>query len=322
MLPKRFTSWEDLRSVSLDELLKASRELSWKNLGKELQLFIPGKMTYMKEKGKYPTISITGKACALNCDHCQRTILGTMEPATTPERLVELCKRMDSEGEIGVLISGGSKKDGTLAWECFFDAIRKIKDETKLKISIHTGLIDHDTAAALKDAGVDEMLIDVIGSEETMSKVYHLDSTMEEMDNSLAALESTGLPLIPHIVVGLHYGEIKGEMEALEMVSRHNPYALVVVVLIPLKGSPMEKVSPPEPEDVARFIACARFRLPEVPIALSCARPPGKKRERLDELAVEAGVNRIAMPAETAIQKAKEYGLTMEFFKTCCSKSY
>jgi hypothetical protein len=39
-------------------------------------------------------------------------------------------------------------------------------------------------------------------------------------------------------------------------------------------------------------------------------------------LALEAGVNRIAMPAEEAVEKARLMRLDIEFHKTCCSKSY
>jgi len=41
-----------------------------------------------------------------------------------------------------------------------------------------------------------------------------------------------------------------------------------------------------------------------------------------DILALEAGINRIAIPAEEAVKKAREMGLEIEFHKTCCSKSY
>jgi len=290
--------------------------------GNTLQCFIPGKMHYMNEKGKYPTVSITGGACALNCDHCQKHILDTMIPARDPDTLVGTCQRLAEEGNIGVLISGGSLPDGSLPWDGFIDAIATIKDTTDLRITIHTGLIDEATSIRLHEAGVDEFLIDVIGSEDTMLKVYHLDATLEEMEMSLVALEATGKPVIPHIVVGLHYGKMVGEMEALEMVARHPPYALVIVVLRPIKSSPMGHVEPPDPEMVARFIALSRFRLPDVPIALSCARPPGKYRKRLDAMAVEAGINRIAMPAEEALARAEELGYVVEFHHTCCSKSF
>jgi uncharacterized radical SAM superfamily protein len=60
--------------------------------------------------------------------------------------------------------------------ECkrFLESIQWIKQYTRLKISIHIGLVDQKTALALKDAGIDELLMDVVGSEETMRQVYHL----------------------------------------------------------------------------------------------------------------------------------------------------
>lgn len=314
--------WADVEGADLEALLRRSRDISIERHGTTLQCFIPGKMHYMDDQGRYPTVSITGGACALNCDHCQRHILNTMIPATTPEALVSACQRLDAEGNIGVLLSGGSLPDGSLPWDGFIDAIRTVRDTTDLRLTIHTGLIDEVTAARLDEAGVDEFLIDVIGSEDTMSQVYHLDAKMDRMEASLVALEATGKPVVPHIVVGLHYGRILGEVQALEMVARHVPYALVIVVLRPIRGSPMGDVDPPDPEDVARFIALSRFRMPDVPIALSCARPPGRYRKRLDVLAVEAGVNRIAMPAEEALERARELGLSLEFHRTCCSKSF
>ena len=111
-------------------------------------------------------------------------------------------------------------------------------------------------------------------------------------------------------------------MKALEMAVEPAISALVIVVLQPMRQTPMEGIQPPEPEVVARFVAAARLRLPSVPLALSCARPPGFHRAKTDLLALEAGINRIAMPTEEGIQKAQDMGLDIEFHKTCCSKSY
>jgi uncharacterized radical SAM superfamily protein len=314
--------WKAIQDSKLEDVLTSARETSVKYHGTTLQCFIPGRMMYMKEQGRYPTVSITGSSCALNCDHCNRKILETMIPARDPGTLIEICKKMADGKNIGVLISGGSREDGTLPWEKFIEAIKEIKSSTELRISVHTGFIDEKTALALKDAGVDEFLIDVIGNLETLRSVYHLDVPFEKMEESLAALEATGKPVIPHIVLGLNHGKIDGEINALEMITRYKPYLLVIVVLIPLRGSPMKDVIPPSSETVARFIALSRHVLPDVPISLSCARPAGKHRQETDVLAIEAGINRIAMPAEEALARARELGMKIVFFKTCCSKSY
>jgi uncharacterized radical SAM superfamily protein len=322
MTPEVSYSWQHVKSWDLKELLNKARHLSWKIHGKRVQYFIPGQMVYMGNQGKYPHISLTGTSCALNCDHCHRKILDDMIPAAEPDLLKKICRRLDEEGNIGVLLSGGSDRRGALPWNKFLESIQWIKQHTRLKVSIHTGIIDIKTAFALKSAGIDEILIDVVGSEETMHRVYHLSKGLQKMESSLNAVAATKLPLIPHIVVGLHYGRIKGEMHALEMIAKHHISLLVVVVLNPMKGTPMQEIRPLDPENIARFVAAARLRIPHAPIALSCARPPGKHRVETDLLALEAGVNRIAMPAQKAVQKSQETGLDIEFHKTCCSKSY
>ncbi|MBN1849117.1 MAG: radical SAM protein [Deltaproteobacteria bacterium] len=322
MKPETFYTWEQVQSWDLAPFLAKSRDLSWKIHGKGLQCFIPGQMVCMGARGKYPAISLTGSRCALKCDHCSGRILEGMIPVREPHDLQQICKGFDEKGNIGILLSGGSDRGGHLPWTRFLESIRWVKQQTNLKISIHTGIIDKETALSLKDAGIDEVLIDVVGSEETMQQVYHLPNGYQAIESSLAALGSTGLPLIPHIVVGLHYGRIKGEMHALEMMAQYPITTLVVVVLHPLKHTPMEGLQPPDPETVGRFIAAARFRIPKASIALSCERPLGPHRVETDMMALDAGINRIAMPTEEALTKAKDMGLDVTFYQTCCSKSY
>jgi hypothetical protein len=322
MVFESYQEWDHVLACDLTNLLEKARKLSWDIHGKRLQCFIPGQMVYIDERGKYPAISLTGAGCALQCDHCYGKILDGMIPVMAPDDLQALCRRLDQDDNIGVLLSGGSDKNGSLPWNTYLDAIHWIKRHTRLKISIHSGIIDRETAFSLKDAGIDEVLIDVVGAEESMQQVYHLPDGLSAIEHSLEALAATQLPLIPHIVTGLHYGQVKGEMHALDMVAQYPIAALVVVVLHPLRQTPMEGIQPPDPETVARFIAAARFKMPDVPLSLSCERPHGPHRVKTDTMALEAGINRMAMPSEEALIKAKDMGLAIEFYKTCCSKSY
>ena len=75
----------------------------------------------------------------------------------------------------------------------------------------------------------------------------------------------------------------------------------------------------PDAEDVARVLALARILMPSVPVSLGCARPRDAYSERLEELAVDAGVNRMALWSRRAIDRAHHYDLDIEFTKTCCS---
>ena len=305
----------------LDELLKEARELSWSKFGKRMVCYVPSMFSYFGETGKYPAISLTGKECALDCDHCGGKLLEPMLNAGDPDKLIELCKKLEAEGNEGVLISGGCDETGRLPWPDYYDSIKRIKSETKLKVSIHTGLLDHKTAKALKVAGVDQALFDVLWSEELLSKVYHLNVGFEKIIETMDAITDAGLDFIPHVVVGLMYGKIDGELKALEMIAKYKPKLCVIVALMDLEGTKMINVPSPTPEEIARIIATARLMMPESEISLGCARPRQTQPET-DVLAVEAGVNRMAIPTEQGLKRAKELGVKVEMVKTCCSLHY
>ncbi len=270
----------------------------------------------------FPSISITGSSCTLKCKHCHGKVLNTMFPALTPKELFRLCVKLKDEGAIGCLISGGCLPDGSVPLNGFVDTIAKIKSELGLTISTHTGVIDLHTAKRLKEAGVDAALIDIIGSNETIREVYQLKVSVEDFDRSLRFLHESEIPLVPHILVGLHHGKLKGELEALKMISKYSPSAVIIIAFMPIHGTPMEKVKPPEPEDIAKVLVTARHMMPQTPIVLGCMRPKGKHRMRTDILAVKAGVDAIAFPTEEAIQLAESKGLEITFSSLCCSQIF
>jgi len=303
----------------LDDMLKKARRISWAHLGRNITFYLPGMFMHNNQSGKYQAISITGDRCALNCDHCQKKILAPMIAAETPEILIEKCLRLSERGEAGVLISGGCDAQGRLPWPAFIPAIAQIKSRTSLFVSVHSGLIDADTALALKNAGVDQALIDVIGDDKTFKDIYHVDFGIARIQASMRALQAAGLPIIPHIVCGLHYGAIRGEMHALEMISQFEVEQLVVISLMRIPGTPLWHTRPLKAEAVAEIIAAARFKMPRAIISLGCARQRGNTD--LELLAIDAGVNRMALPSEEAVSRAQEYHLKIHFQPTCCSVS-
>lgn len=277
---------------------------------------------YCSSPKDFPTISVTGKGCALKCKHCGGIVLETMYPANTPEKLFELCVKLKSEGALGCLISGGCLPDGSVPLENFVDAIGKIKRQLDMTVFVHTGIINFDTAKKLKDAKVDASLIDIIGSDETIREIYNLNVTVEDYENSLKALHDARIVFVPHVIVGLHYGELKGELHALKMISNYKPSALVIIAFMPIHGTKMEKVNPPESTDIAKVTLTARLMFPETPLVLGCMRPKGAHRAKTDVLAIKAGVDAIAFPAEEAIRFAEKLRYEPVFSSLCCSQIY
>ncbi len=300
-----------------EKRLQAARESSWQHFGKNIVFYLPGMFVLNGVNGKYPAISITGNACALQCDHCQGKILGSMLHTPTPEQLVAQCLELAAKGSCGVLISGGCDLSGRLPWDRFIPAIEEIKRRTDLFVSIHSGLIDEQKAFDLKQAGVDQALIDVVGDDETFKKMYHVTFGVKRINDAMAALQHAGLPMIPHIVCGLNYGRVKGEKQAVEMIAGFEVEQLVIVSLMGIPGTPVFGAPLPAAEEVADVIAYARIKMPATRISLGCARQRGNYR--LETLAIDAGVNRMALPSDEAVARAKSYDLEIHYQKTCCS---
>lgn len=265
----------------------------------------------------FTPISLTGKSCSLQCKHCNSYYLNHMLDGS-PGKLYSQAAHQANIGAKGILMSGGSAPDGSVPTYDQADLIKKIKHETNLKISAHTGIVNRTQAKALSKY-LDMALVDVIGDDETIHDILGLDACAMDYENSLKELSVAGIPLAPHVIVGLHYGELKGEFRALEMVKKFNPEVVVIVVFIPTKGTFMEGTTPPRLEDVAKVITKAREMF-DVPLSLSCVRPGGRYRSMLDGYAILSGIDRIAVPSKSAYSTAKELGLNVvDIPKMCCS---
>jgi uncharacterized radical SAM superfamily protein len=271
-------------------------------------------------KNSFPAFSITAGGCALMCDHCQAKILEPMIPATSPEMLDRKVRDLVLLQDLqGFLLSGGSNRRNEIRYERFYPVVEALKrDFPHLRIAIHTALTDEAGAERMASAGVDTAMMDVIGAAETIREVYHLDRPVEDFEATLAALSTTDMEVVPHIVVGLHYGRILGEAEALDMVARHPVHALVLVVIMPFYAK-AGTFATPETREVGRIFLEARRRLPDRQVLLGCARPPGMHKRVTDSYAVMAGLDGIAFPADGAVAVARAIGRPAYQEHACCS---
>lgn len=271
-------------------------------------------------RNAFPAFSITGGACALDCDHCKAKILEPMIPATKPEVLDRKVRDLILlQGLQGFLLSGGSNRRNEINYDRFYPVIEGLKrDFPSLRIAIHTALTDAAGAKRMEAAGVDTAMMDVIGAQETIREVYHLDRPVEDFEATLAALSATQMEISPHIVIGLHYGRVLGEANALEMVARYPTKALVLVVVMPFYAEPGTYATP-DAHAVGRMFLTAREVLADRDVLLGCARPAGMHKRITDAYAVMAGLDGIAFPAEGAVEMADLTGRQWEQAHACCS---
>ena len=309
---------------SLVEALEA--EAASRALG-PLRLYTPTFRAYSNDelkgcgKTSFPAFSITAGACALNCDHCQAKILEPMIPATSPAELERKVRDLVALKDLrGFLLSGGSNRRNEVPYERYYPTVEKLKREFPyLRIAVHTALIDERRARRMEAAGIDVAMTDIIGAQETIREVYHLERPVADFEATLAALSATSMQIVPHIIIGLHYGRLLGEANALEIVSRYEVDALVLVVVMPFYAPAERPFATVPPADVARVFVEARRRIHNAPVQLGCARPAGRHKIMTDAYAVMAGFDGIAYPAEGVVALARAVGRPVEQEHTCCS---
>ena len=272
---------------------------------------------YKNSPSSFVSFSVTGGNCECRCAHCDAGLLRNMADCSTPDKFIFQADRALVRGCTGILVSGGSGRNGSVPLLRHIEGIRYAKAKG-LKTLVHTGLLDQDTARALKSANVDQALLDVIGSEKTIRSVYGIEKTPEDFYSSMLYCKDAGLEIAPHLVIGLGFGRIDGEYRAIDRLRSLEAENVVLVVLVPKRGTKMADIQPPPLPEVLELLRYAARNLKKSRIMLGCSRPHIYSQE-IEKAAVELGFDAIAYPHENTISCAEKLGLNIVFFEECCS---
>lgn len=256
----------------------------------------------------FPSLSVTGEECSLNCQHCKGRYLQDMEGMDGPDSLFSKAKQLEEDGGNGFLLSGGSDEEGKVPLDGYYGTLKKIKEETDLKINVHTGLPDEKMAKELAKAKIDVVSYDMIGSDDTIHTVIGSDKTKEDYREGYELLKEHGLRVVPHITVGLHGGELKGERKAVDYVSGCD--TLVLNSLIPSEyGHPLST------EDFLSIVDHS-IKNTEADIKIGCMRERG--RTELEIGALKKGTSGIVLPAKETRDWANDR-YDVKTIERCCA---
>ena len=316
---------EALEDLALDPSLVAELE-GQRHVPAPISFHVPGFKSCGLDsvagcgKENWPAISITGGDCKLQCDHCKGKILAPMIPARTADDLWRVVNEKIALGASGMLLTGGSNHRNEVEYDPYYPTLRRIKEAfPRFRIALHTALVDKDTVQRMEDAGIDTAMMDVIGAQDTITQVYHLKRSVDDFERTLEYLTASRMQVVPHIVIGLHYGKMLGEWNALAMLQRHTPSAVVLVVAMPFYAPPQRPFATPDSRAVGHFFHEARQALPDIPLLLGCARPAGRAKLEIESYAIMAGLNGLAHPSEGMVELASSLGREMRISPTCCS---
>ena len=272
---------------------------------------------YKNNPSSFASFSVTGEECECRCAHCNAGLLQSMADVNTAEKFIVQVDKAACAGCTGILVSGGSGPSGAVPLLPIIDGIAYAKNRG-LRVIAHTGLLDQKTADALKSVHVDQILLDVIGSEKTIRSVYGINKTPDDFLASMRCCNDAGLEMAPHLVIGLDFGKIEGEYNAIDLIRRFKAKNLVLVVLVPKRGTKMVNNAPPPLLEVLDVFRYASETLTNCSISLGCARPHGYSAV-LEKAAVDLGFASIAYPHGETIRYARDLSLEPFFFEECCS---
>lgn len=279
-------------------------------MARTVECFYPGK--------SFPAISVTGVACSLNCKHCGGKYLQGMVPACSPEELVSIADALAERGARGFLLSGGADSNGKVRLSRYASAIKEIKSTTDLRINAHVGLMPRKELEELVSAGIDSFSVDVYGDERTIREVLGLNAKPDDYISVMSDLMDLGVSAVaPHICVGIHGGALVGEFAALERLSQLAPAQVVLISLVPTKGTAYEAVRPPGFSEMNAVVVAARQCLPRARLVLGCMR---SKRDRSREVdLIQAGLNGIVLPSRETVEHLRRVGIAVRKRSECCA---
>ncbi|MFO7917896.1 MAG: radical SAM protein [Anaerolineae bacterium] len=250
-------------------------------------------------------VSVTGDACALNCAHCGGRYLRHMHPVWEAQ----------GDGATSCLISGGCDAKGRVPVMSHLKRIAALGEGRRL--NWHVGLIDEEEMRTIAPH-VDVISLDMVGDATTVQEVYGLDLTLDDYVRTFDMMRRHA-PVVPHITIGLRCGQLNGERAVLEALQERNVERLIFIILIPTEGTAYAHCSPPSLQEVSELFLDARTRLPDTDLYLGCMRPHGIYRQRVDELAIHAGLNGIVNPTRAAEDIAADKNLQILWGDECCA---
>ncbi len=260
-------------------------------------------------KDSFPSISITGEECYFSCLHCNRKYLKTML-YVNQENLYEKAIELNNKGAKGILFSGGLNASGKVPID--YSILKKIKQDTALIINLHSGFLARGDAKEIKKSEIDAVSFDFVGSNDVIERILKMPFKVSDYEKTVKFLIEEDVNVIPHICVGLDYGRVIGEYNAVEILKKYPIKSLTLLVLI---KNELQKINSVDYEikSIKDFFIYTRNSFPDAKLSLGCMRPRIKE---LDETALL--FDNIVNPSKSMIKLIRnESSIIVK--EICCS---
>lgn len=212
--------------------------------------------------------------CPEDCHYCSQSKISTAEiekyPLLSKDKILGAAGRAAElkAGTFCLVISGRSPSESTFSR--VLEAVREVKANYDLKICACLGLLNPEQTDRLAQAGVDRVNHNLNTSEDYHAEICTTHS-FEDRSQTVQHVKAAGITTCSGGILGM--GESDDDIIDLALSLRSLDVTSVPVnFLIPIPGTPFEKLSELNPRRCLRILCLFRFLLPAQEIRIAGGR--------------------------------------------------
>lgn len=239
-------------------------------------------------------LNIKTGACPEDCSYCSQS--SKYDTGLEREKLMEIdvvleqAKTAKDQGATRFCMGAAWRNPTDKSLDKVIPMIQGVK-AMGMETCVTLGMLTQEQAFTLKEAGLDYYNHNLDTSEENYSNVITTRNFQDRL-NTLESVQNADINVCSGGILGL--GEEQTDrasmLRSLANLDKH-PDSVPLNLLVPIPGTPFEKVAPPTESEFVRTIAVARIMMPKSVVRLSAGRTD--MGEAMQAMCFFAGANSI-----------------------------
>ena len=239
-------------------------------------------------------LNIKTGACPEDCSYCSQS--SKYDTGLEREKLMEVeevlkqAQNAKNKGATRFCMGAAWRNPTDKSLDKVIPMIQGVK-AMGMETCVTLGMLTPKQASVLKEAGLDYYNHNIDTSKENYSNVITTREFQDRLD-TLEAVKEANINVCSGGILGM--GETEADrasmLQSLANLEKH-PDSVPINLLVPIPGTPFEKVKPPSESEFVRTIAVARILMPKSVVRLSAGRLD--MGEGMQALCFFAGANSI-----------------------------
>ncbi|WPE17342.1 biotin synthase BioB [Candidatus Thioglobus autotrophicus] len=262
-------------------------------------------------------LNIKTGACPEDCSYCSQS--SKYDTGLEREKLMEIdtvleqAKTAKDQGATRFCMGAAWRNPTDKSLDKVIPMIQGVK-AMGMETCVTLGMLTQEQAFTLKEAGLDYYNHNLDTSEENYSNVITTRNFQDRLD-TLESVQNADIHVCSGGILGL--GEEQSDrasmLRSLANLDKH-PDSVPINLLVPIPGTPFEKIEPPTESEFVRTIAVARIMMPKSVVRLSAGRTD--MGEAMQALCFFAGANSIFYGEQLLTTDNPDTGSDKALFET------